>query len=210
VSQVQLAVSGSQSDVTAVSRVTVTDPAGEVRSVGFYVTGRNRRRIGPSSASRILAGGVYEKDIVLDASELTRVQAEIVLVDGSVLTSQNTTFGTRFEPISLPSGILTSVAVTPAPSRLDISATRGSAFKWKCFCKKGGQPTIAQNGAAATSTDPLDEAFLRFNESEVVSTDPSLSFSMAADPGPWNLIALGYNSAGQQGPRRTATVQVTA
>lgn len=209
-SQVQLAVSGTQTDVSAVSRVTVTDPAGEVRSVSFYVTGRDLRRAGPLSADRVLTGGVYEKDLVLHATELTRVQAEIVLGDGSVLLSRNTTFGTRFEPISAAPGILTSVVVTPQPSRLDAVATRGSAFIWKCYCRKGAQPTIAVDGNPGGALDPLDERFLRFNESELEVADPHLSFSMAATPGSWNVIALGFNNAGQQGPRRTATVQVTA
>lgn len=210
VSQVQLAVSGTQSDVSAVSRVTVTDPNAAVRSVGFYVTGRNRRRVGPLPADRALAGGVYEKDLVLNDKELTRVQAEVVLLDGSVLASQINTFGTRFEPIAAAPGALTAIAAAPQPSRLDISATRGSAFIWKCYCRLGAQPTLAPDGNPGAISDHLDERFLRFNESELAPTDPHLSFSMAATPGSWNVIALGYNNAGQQGPRRTATVQVTA
>ena len=209
-SQVQLTVSGTQSDVTGIARVTVSDPAAEVRSVSFYVTGRDRRRVGPLAANRALTGGVYEKDLLLDAKELTRVQSEVMLLDGTVLLSQNTTFGTRFEPISAAPGILTSIAVTPQPSRLDIAATRGSAFIWKCYCKQGGQPTIGLDGNPGTTSDMLDEMFLRFNESELDPADPHLSFSMAATPGSWSVIALGFNSAGQQGPRRTATVQVTA
>lgn len=209
-SQVQLSVSGTQSDVTAVSRVTVTDPAGEVRSVSFYITGRDRRRVGPLAADRALVGGVYEKDLVLHATELTRAQSEVVLADGTVLTSRNTTFGTRFEPISAAPGVLTSIAVTPQPSRLDVVATRGSAFIWKCYGRQGAQPTIAVDGNPGGALDSLDERFLRFNESELDPADAHLSFSMAAAPGTWNVIALGFNNAGQQGPRRTATVQVTA
>ena len=210
--QVQLSVSGTQSDITGVSRVTVTDPASEVRLINFYVAGRNRRRVGPVPADRVLTGGVYEKDLLLDASELTRVQAEAVLTDGSVMLSQYTTFGTRFEPITATPGILTSIGVTPAPSRLDITAVRGSAFIWKCYAKNGGQPTIGLDGNPGTTLDTLDETFLRFNEIDIEPPDPSphLSFSMAANPGTWNVIAVGFNSAGQQGPRRSATVQVTS
>ncbi len=159
-------------------------------------------------ADRALAGGVYEKDLVLDAKELTRTLAEVVLVDGSVLLSRNTTFGTRFEPIAAAPGALTSIAATPQSSRLDIVATRGTAFIWKCYCRCGGQPTVSPDGTTPAAGDPLDEQFLRFNESELDPADPHLSFSMAAIPGTWNIIALGFNSAGQQGPRRTATVQV--
>ncbi|HEV7596486.1 MAG TPA: hypothetical protein VGO33_15940 [Gemmatimonadaceae bacterium] len=203
--QVQLAVSGTQSDVTGVSRVTITDPAAEVRTVGFYLTGRDRRRIGPLAADRAPGGGVYEKDLLLDARELTRVQAEIVLADGTVLNTQPTMFGTRFEPLAAPAGALASLSVTPQPSRLDIAVTRGSAFIWKCYAKNGSVPTV--DGIAGSS---LDQQFLRFNESEIEGADPRLSFSMAAGPGTWNIIALGFNNAGQPGPRFTSAVQVTS
>ncbi len=196
--QVQLSVSGTQSDVTATSRVTVTDPAAEVVSVGFHVTGRGRRRTGPFAADRALPGGVYEKDLLLDAKELTRLQAEIVLLDGAVLTSQNMTFGTRFEPLNVAAGAINSLTVTPQPSRLDIAIVLGSAFIWKCYCRKGAQPTV--DGSAGAR---LDERYLRFDEAPV-------AFSMGADAGSWNIVALGYNNAGQPGPRRSATVQVTA
>src|SRR4051794_29793228 len=106
------------------------------------------------------------------------------------------TFGTRFEPLNVAAGVLTSIAVTPQPSRLDIAATRGSAAFWKCYCKLGALPTL--DGIAASA---LDESFLRFNESEIEApSDPHLNFSMSALPGAWSVIALGYNSAGQPGP----------
>jgi hypothetical protein len=209
VTDADLVLSGSQSDVTGIARVTVNDPTNQVRSISFYLTGRDRRRVGPLAADRTLSGGVYEKDIVLHSKELTRVQVEAVLEDGTVVLSKNATFGTRFEPIAAAPGILTSIAVTPQPSRIDVVATRGSAFIWKCYAKNGGQPTISPDTNPASISDPLDESFLRFNESELDPADPHLSFSMAATPGAWNLIALGFNNAGQQGPRRTATVQVS-
>jgi hypothetical protein len=185
--------------------VTITDPATEVQAVGFYVTGRDARRIGPLPADRALAGGVYEKDVLLDARELTRVQAEVVLNDGTVLNAKGTMFGNRFEPIAAPAGALASLVATPQPSRIDVVATRGSAFIWKCYAKIGAVPTVDGTAGGA-----LDERFLRFNETEVEGADPHLSFSMAAAPGAWNLIALGLNSAGQPGPRFTSAVQVTS
>lgn len=202
--QVALAVSGTQYDVTGTSRVTVTDPAAEVRSVGFYLTGRNRRRVGPLAPDRTLGGGIYEKDILLDSLELSRLQAEVDLVDGTVLLSEPTVFGTRFEPLSVAPGVLGSLAATPGPSRIDVVVTRGTAFIWKCYARLGAFPTVD-----GTEAGNLDQQFLRFNESEVEGNDPPLSFSMSAAAGSWNVIALGFNSAGQPGPRLTSTIGVT-
>jgi hypothetical protein len=197
VTQIQIAAGGSQTDVLGTARITVTDPQAEVRSIGFFVTGGDGRRTGPLPADRALTGGIYEKDLILDAARSTRAQAAAVAADGSVVLSTPMTFGSRFEPLTAPAGALGATAFTPSSRSIAVTTSLGSAASWKCFARKGAQPTV--DGTTAT---PLDDAWLRYDE-------PATSFTMSADPGTWYVSALGYNSAGQAGPIASATVQVT-
>jgi hypothetical protein len=200
VTQVTLATSGSQADVTGLVRLTVTDPAAEVASVGFYLTGRDKRRTGPLAADRTPSAGEYEKDVLLDARVMTRVEPEVVLMDGTVLRGQSALLGVRFEPISAVSGRLTSVSATPQARRIDVAAVLDNAVIWKCYARKGAAPT-----ADGLDTSPPSAAYLRFQ-----SDASSLAFWMTADPGTWKLITLGYNPAGQPGPIHADQVEVTA
>jgi hypothetical protein len=197
VTQIQLAAGGSQTDVTATARVTVTDPQSELRSLGFFVTGGDGRRIGLLPADRILTGGIYEKDILLDSARSSRVQAAAVSADGSVVISAPMTFGPRFEPFAATPGALGATSITPGARSISVSTSLGTAASWKCFARLGAQPTTD-----GTSAAPLDDAWLRYDE-------PTTSFTMSADPGSWYVTALGYNSAGHPGPLASATVQVT-
>lgn len=194
---VELATSGTQTAVTGLARVTVTDPDTEVRSVDFYLIDKNKRRIGPLTPDRALTGGVYEKDVILDIRESTRVEPEVVLADGSVLKSAHALFGARYEPIDVTQAALASLTVTPSSQHLTISVSLGTAILWKCFARLGQLPTA--DGTAWTAPS---ERYLR----EWDSTE--LSFSMGIIPGTWHVIAIGYNSAGQPGPRSTVTAQV--
>ena len=199
VTQVILATSGSQADVTGLVRLTITDPAAEVASVGFYLTSRDRRRVGPLRADRIVAGGVHEKDVLLDARVLTRVEPEVILRDGTTLRGQTALLGVRFEPRTTGPGKLTSVSVTPQASRIGVAVVLDTAVMWKCYARKGTPPT----------TDGLDGSpparlYLRFQGDAA-----SLSFSMSVDPGTWKLVTVGFNGAGQRGPDITHTVEVT-
>lgn len=200
VTQVTLATSGSQADVTGLVRLTITDPAAEVASVGFYLTGRDRRRVGPLGSDRIVAGGIHEKDVLLDARVLTRVEPEVILHDGTTLRAQTALLGVRFEPLTTGPGKLASVGVALQPSRIDVTAALDTAVMWKCYARKGAPPT----------TDGLDgsppaRAYLRFQGDAA-----SLSFSMSVDPGTWKLVTVGYNGAGQRGPAITHSVEVVA
>lgn len=195
--QLQLTAGGSQTDVIGTARVTVTDLQSEFGSLGFLVTGADGRGIGPLPADRTLTGGIYEKDLTLDAARTTRIRAAATAADGSLVLSTPMAFGPRFEPISAPVGALGTTSITTAPSAITVSTSLGTAAVWKCFARKGAQPTV--DGTAST---PLDDAFLRYDES-------ATSFTMSADPGTWYVTAVGYNSAGQPGPLASATVQVT-
>lgn len=195
---VTLATSGSQTDVTGLVRLTITDPAAEVASVGFYLTGRDRRRVGPLLPDRNPSAGLYEKDVLLDARVLTRVEPEVILLDGTALPGGAALLGVRFEPLIAGPGKLASASVTPQPSRLDIVVALDTAVMWKCYARKGTPPT----------TDGLDgsppaRAYLRFQ-----GDASALSFSMSVDPGTWKLVLVGYNGAGQRGPAVTSTVEV--
>lgn len=197
---VTLATSGSQSDVTGLVRLTVTDPDGEAASVGFYVTTRDKRRIGPVSADRNPSAGVYEKDVLLDARVLTRVEPEVVLRDGTSLRAQGALLGVRFEPLTVGPGRLASANVTTQPRRIEVAVVLGTAVMWKCFARKGTPPTID-----GLDTSPPARAYLRFQ-----SDAAALSFSMSVDPGTWKLICVGYNAAGQRGPAIALTAEVPA
>ena len=196
--QIQIAAGGSQTDVVGTARITVTDPQSELRSVGFFVTGGDGRRVGPRPADRLLSDGIYEKDVLLDAARSTRVEATAVGADGSVVVSPPMTFGPRFEPLTAAPRALGATSITPSSLSIAVTTSLGSASSWKCFARKGALPTV--DGTAAT---PLDDAWLRYDE-------PATSFSMSVDAGTWYVSALGYNSAGQPGPIASATVQVTA
>lgn len=197
-SQVSLATSGSQADVTGLVRLTVTDPAAEVASVGFYLTGRDKRRIGPLPADRNPSAGLYEKDVLLDARVLTRVEPEVILQDGTALRAQTALLGVRFEPLAAAPGQLASVSVVPQPRRLDVVAALATAVLWKCYARRGGAPTVdGLDGGIPASR------YLRFQGSA-----SSLSFSMSVDPGIWKLVTVGYNGAGQRGPAVAHTVEV--
>lgn len=196
--QLQLAAGGSQTDVLGTARVTVTDPQAELRSIGFFVTGGDGRRIGPIPADRALTGGIHEKDLILNAARSARAQATAITADGSVVVSAPMTFGSRFEPLTAPPGALGATSFTPSSRSIAVATSLGTAASWKCFARKGAQPT-----ADGTTATPLDDAWLRYDE-------PATSFTMSADPGTWYLSALGYNSAGQAGPIASATVEVTA
>lgn len=198
--QVALATSGSQSDVTGLIRLTVTDPASEVASVGFHLSGRDRRRIGPLPPDRTPSAGVHEIDVLLDARVMTRVEPEVVLLDGTTLRAPSALLGVRFEPINAVPGRLTLVNVTTQPRRIDVVTALDNAVIWKCYARKGSAPT-----ADGLDSSPPARAYLRFQGDAA-----SLSFSMSVDPGTWKLITAGYNGAGQRGPAITSTVEVPA
>lgn len=198
--QVTLATSGSQADVTGLIQLAVTDPASEVASVGFYLTGRGKRRVGPLPADRNPSAGVYEKDVLLDARVLTRVEPEVVLSDGTAIRGPVALLGVRFEPIGVESGRLDSVSVTGEPRRIDVATALDNAILWKCFARRDVAPT-----ADGLDTSPPASAYLRFQGDAA-----ALSFWMTADPGTWKLMTIGYNAAGQPGPVRANQVEVTA
>lgn len=198
--QVTLATSGSQSDVTGLIALTVTDPGAEVTSVGFYLTGRDKRRLGPLPPDRTPSAGVHEKDVLLDPRVLTRVEPEVILLDGTALRGQPALLGLRFEPLAAAPGRLASATVTPNPSNIDVVAALDTAVMWKCYARKGSPPTVDGLDSSAP-----DRAYLRFQGDAA-----SLSFSMSADPGTWKLITVGYNGAGQRGPAIASTVEVSA
>lgn len=198
--QVTLATSGSQADVTGLVQLTITDPAAEVASVGFYLTGRDRRRVGPLGSDRIVAGGIHEKDVLLDARVLTRVEPEVILHDGTTLRGQTALLGVRFEPLTTGPGKLASVSVALQPSRIDVTAVLDTAVMWKCYARKGAPPTT--DGLEGS---PPARSYLRFQGDAA-----SLSFSMSVDPGTWKLVTVGYNGAGQRGPAITHSVEVVA
>jgi hypothetical protein len=195
-SDVQLSVTGSKSDVTGLVRLTVTDPNTEVRSVGFYTT-RAGRRIGPLTPQNP-SSGVYEAVVLLDAAHGTRLEYEVVLENGSILQAPAALLGPRFEPLATTPGTFASFAATAATSRIDVSAALGNAVLWKCYARRGARPTV--DGEA--NSPPHDE-YLRTVSAE------SETVAMTASPGTWHVLGLGYNSAGQPGPRHQTTVQVT-
>jgi hypothetical protein len=200
VTQVTLATSGSQADVTGLIQLTVTDPASEVASVGFYLTGRDKHRVGPLPADRNPSADTYEKDVLLDARVLTRVEPEVVLSDGTVVRGPVALLGVRFEPLTAGPGRLASVNVTAQASRIDVVTALDSAVIWKCYARKGAPPTID-----GLDGSPPARAYLRFQGDAAL-----LSFSMSLDPGTWMLVTVGYNGAGQRGPAITHTVEVAA
>lgn len=120
--------------------------------------------------------------------------------DGTVLRASQAGFGVRFEPRAAPAGTMASAVVTATPGALRIDATVGSATRWRCYARLGSWPT-----ADGTPRAALHEDYLR-----VEASPAETSITMAAAPGRWFLIILGYNGAGQAGPRIAREQQVSA
>ena len=84
-SSVQLNVYGVQDASVGTLVVTVHDPLGEVGSVGFYVTDPSGIRSIRLGHDRMPSAGVFEKDVALDASGETLVEADVALKNGTFL-----------------------------------------------------------------------------------------------------------------------------
>lgn len=195
----QLALTGVQSDLSAVARIQLTDPNGDVASVAFHVTGRDRRKKGPLAPDRVLSGNVFEKDVILDPTTLTRVDSEAILNDGTVARGNSALLASRFEPTNNAAAALQQLVVTPSALRIDVSATLGAAALWKCYARRGAWPTLN-----TVESGPVDPLFQRHEGSA-----SQLSFSTFAKSGTWYVIAVSFNTAGQPGTRRKSFVQVT-
>lgn len=197
-SAVQLSVFGIQDSLVGTLRLGMQDPNGEVRSVGFYVTDGSGIESGPHPADRTPVASVYEKDVTLGDANETHVQPVVTLHDGTVLRPRAERFGLRFATRHVPPGTLASTNVTAGTKEVSVSATPETAVVWKGWLRRGGWPT--EDGLA---TGPVADTYLRFEG------DPKLtSFSTTAEPGGWYAVLVGYNTAGQPGPRKTASVEV--
>lgn len=197
---VQLDVNGSQEAVIGTVRLTVTDPGNDVASIGFEVTELGSTARGPFGPDRTPSANVFEKDVVLSERRITRVHPLATLHDGTVLRAPTAGFGVRFEPRTAPAGTMASAVVTAIPGALRIDATAGTATRWRCYARLGSWPT-----ADGTPRAALHEDYLR-----VEATPSETSITMAAAPGRWYVIILGYNGAGQAGPRIARDLQVSA
>ena len=195
---VQLTVTGTQDSTVGTVRLTVSDPNNEVRAVEFITTDSAGAQSRALSADRNPSAGVYEKDVPLLARSFIRVQPQVRLANESILKSVPALFGSRGEPRNVAPGVLASQTVTPSSRKLTVAAPLGSAVEVLTFARRGAWPTID----GAEFGEPSD-AYLRF-----IGGTAGTTFSMAADPGAWHVISLGYNAAGQAGPRKTSITQV--
>lgn len=194
---VQLQISGAQRALDATASLTVTDPAGQVAAVQFMVSLIGGAPTGPYAADRA-AGGVFEKDVPLDPQRLVRVLPVVMLTDGSQQKAPSAVFGVANEPVGVAPGALASVTVTPGSGLLTVASAIGTATRWRCYARLGHRPTDDDSDRGA-----LTRQYLRF---EGDGSTPS--FTMRAQPGNWFCTVLGYNAAGQAGPRTLRTVQV--
>lgn len=97
--RLQLGSSGSRSDSAGTMTLTAYDLDGVVAPGGvrFFATVGSGARSGPYAPHREWLAGAYdtayERDLPLDASSDTVVEAEVVLTDGSVHTTESVRFG---------------------------------------------------------------------------------------------------------------------
>lgn len=199
-SAVQLSAAGTQRGNRGAASLTVTDPNNEVRTVAFVVVDNTSVRSDPLPTHRVPSAGTYEHDVGLLRNSFVRVEPQVELTDGSILRSDALMFGARSEPRNAVPGTLASLTLTTQSRTLEVSAPPDTAVAVDSYARRGSWPTL---DALATGV-PADE-YLRFLGD---ATQPS--FTTAAEPGTWYVIAAGYNAAGQRGPVKSALAEVPA
>ena len=200
-SAVQLAVAGRQKGITGTAVLTVTDPNNEVQSVAFVTADNTSVRSEPLPPDRNPSAGVYERDVPLLRNSFMRVEPQVELLDGTIVRAAPLMFGARSEPLDIAPGTLASLTLTTQARRLDVAAPLGSGTSMSCFARRGAWPT--RDGLLPSS---LADEYLRFEGDAAAGT----SFFTAAEPGTWYVVAAAYNSAGQQGPLKSAFAEVPA
>ncbi len=192
-------MAGAQRALDATASLTITDPNSEVASVQFMTGPVGAASRGPFAATRV-SGNTFEFDTDLDVQSLTRVTPVVTLNTGQTLKAPSAVFGVELEPIDAPPGTLATATVTPGTRTLTLAVSLGTAARWRCYASRGVSPT---DGDMARGS--LSRQYLRV-ESDVSAA----SLVMSASAGLWNCVVLGYNAAGQAGPRTVVAVQVAA
>lgn len=205
-SPLQLALAGADDGAVATVRLSVGDSSGEVIDVEFDsvvidVSGAETRA-GPFPADRAPAFGAFEKEILLDATRQTRIEARARLASGALVAAPGSvTLGPRASDATLARalGVLNA---SLEYGRLAVAVTPGSASSWKSYARRNAWPTIS-----GMPDGVLDDAYLRFE-----SNRDELAFGMQVSgiPGDvWCVIAVGYNAAGAEGPRAIDALDYT-
>lgn len=187
---------GSTGDgVVATARATVTDSDNALDHVDFFTTVLpNGSRVGPLAADRTPDFGIFERDVLLDPSAQTKVEAIATLRDSSTVAS-TPAFLTLAARSSAPA--TRSLAAFRAVSqwwRIDFSVALGACASWKCWVRQGAWPTNDN-----TPSGVLAEDNLRFegNRDQLAFAHPL----PGGGAGTWYAIAVGYSLDGTAGPR---------
>jgi hypothetical protein len=199
----QLFLTSTNDGIAARVRAAASDPDAILDHIDFYTTVLpSGPRLGPFPPDATIAFGVCEKDVLLDPTAQTRVEAIAVLSDTSsvVAAPASITFGTRSSVRPGPS--IRSLNLVSQWWSVNVSIVPGSAYSWKCWVCRDAWPT-----ADNTLSGPLVEGYLKFEGNR-----DELAFSVpipGGGAGTWYAIAIGYGPDGTEGARVADVVEGT-
>jgi hypothetical protein len=192
---ISLSLTSTSDGIVATARVAVSDPDAVLDHVDFYTTVLpTGPRLGPFASDATTGFGLFEKDVLLDVAAQTKVEAIAVLTDSTFVlaTPPFVTLGARSSVVPAPA--IRSLTVAPQWWSVNVSVVPGSCYSWKCWIKRDSWPTLDN-----TASGSLVEDYLRFEGNR-----DELAFSIpipGGGPFTWYTVAVGYDSAGNPGPR---------
>lgn len=199
----QLSLTSSSDGIVGAARLNASDPDAVVEKVEFFTTVLpSGPRLGPFPPDRTIAVGAFEKDILLDVSAETRVEAVVTKIDQTTAlpAPTNVTFAAR--AASPPPPGLVALNVIAEYGRLDVSVVPGAAYLWRCWIRRDAWPT-----ADNTPRGVLLDGYMR---AEANRDEPLLSLPVSGVAGtPYYIIAAGFNSAGVMGERSTEVIDIS-
>lgn len=189
----------SESDgIVGTIRLTVADPGAELARVEFYTTVASGARLGPFVPDRTSALGAFEKDVLLDTTATTLVEAIATKLDDSTLLPTPASVTLAVRSVTVPPRRIRALNLMSEHGRVDVSVVLGSAFSWKCWMRHNAWPTTD-----ATAGGTVLEEYVRFEGNR---DKPTFSLPLRAGNQTWFVVIAGTDSAGAAGPRLLGTV----
>ena len=190
-----VSLSSTSDGIVTTARVTVSDPSAVLDHVDFYTTVLpSGPRLGPFPADASTGFDLFEKDVLLDTVGQTKIEAVAVLTDNSTVLSSPASITAAVRSSSAPAPAIRSLNLSSQWWSVNVSVVPGSCYQWKCWVRRDAWPTSDSSANGA-----LVENYLRFvgNRDELAFTIPI----PGGGPFTWYAVAIGYDSAGNAGPR---------
>lgn len=199
----QLDLSSGTDGIVTTARAAVSDPDAVLDRVEFYTTVLpSGPRLGPFVPDATTGPGVCEKDVLLDVSDQTSVEAVAILIDQTSVTSTPAQIVVGPRSALIPPPLIRSLNFVSQWWALNVSIVPAGAYSWKCWVRRDAWPTVD----GTVTGDPLDD-YLRLEGNR-----DELSFSLPlpdGGAGTWYAIAAGFASDGRAGPAMTSSVDGT-